>query len=88
MKKKFVWLLAATLACGCSQDGLENEALDMNEYAEEASSWKRFAFPRIREKLAPDAQTEFDKKCADLLSFPMAEDFRRSPMMTRTTSAE
>ena len=53
----------------------------MNEYAEETASWKRFAFPRIREKLTPDDQDEFDKKCAELLSFPQAEDFRRSPMM-------
>lgn len=55
----------------------------MNEYAEEASSWKRFAFPRIREKLALNVRDEFDKKCAELLSFPDAEDFRRSPMMIR-----
>lgn len=60
----------------------------MNEYAEEASSWKRFTFPRIREKLTSDVQAEFDKKCAELLSFPSAEEFRRSPMMRRTISSE
>ena len=54
----------------------------MNEYAEEASSWKRFAFPHIRGKLSPDIRDKFDKECAELLSFPGAEDFRRSPMMT------
>ena len=60
----------------------------MNEYAEEASSWKRFAFPRIREKLATDVRVEFDKKCVELLSFPSAEEFRRSPMMRGTISSE
>ena len=60
----------------------------MNEYAEEASSWKRFAFPHIRGKLSPDIRDEFDKECAKLLSFPSGEEFRRSPMMRRTTYAE
>ena len=60
----------------------------MNEYAEEASSWKRFAFPRIRGKLTTDVRVEFDKKCVELLSFPSAEEFRRSPMMRATISSE
>ena len=60
----------------------------MNEYAEEASSWKRFAFPHIRGMLSPDIRDEFDKECAKLLSFPSGEEFRRSPMMRRTTYAE
>lgn len=59
-----------------------------NEYAEEAASWKRFLFPHIREKIASNIRDEFDKDCAKLLSFPSAEDFRRSPMMTGTRCAE
>ena len=42
-KKKFVWLLAAALVCGCSQDGLENEALDrkIDEIASSVNNGKQ-----------------------------------------------
>ena len=43
MKKNFAWLLAATLVCGCSQDGLENEALDrkIDEIASSVNNGKQ-----------------------------------------------
>jgi len=57
--------------------------IDKNEYADQVASWKRFSFPRIRERLPTGMIEDFDKNCAMLLNFPSLEDFKRSPMMTR-----
>lgn len=75
-------------ACGTGESRASFE-LRMNsaqvllcEYLEDAASWKRFTFPRIKGRLPLALRAEFEKQASLLLTYPTRDDFMRSPMMT------
>lgn len=60
----------------------------LEEYSNDARSWKRFVFPKVRKELMPDLRDAFDKNCIALLTFPDRDDFRRSAIMNASTTVQ